>query len=270
MPRENVLIIIIGALAMFFACPFLPGATVEIVPSGSTVVGKTIGEWTADWWNWTGSVPGNVFEDPSGALATQNQSGPVFFVAGTGADGVASRSFDIPQGKHVLFPLINWIIAAGPDPGFDSTAEEVEAVTTATINPANLFATIDGIDVPDLASHRERSPINFTYATVEGAGGFPPGTYTDANADGYWLMLAPLPPGEHTLHFGGTATEYAPLEVPSFTINATANVSVIPLPPAVFTAMPVLALMAAASLRGVRKSQICGFLKGGNRQWRSQ
>src|SRR5690349_10924639 len=106
--------------AVFITCVLawsaLTLAAPVVVPGGSTVAGKTIGQWTADWWNWTGSVNGNVFADTTGALATQNQSGPVFFIAGTQGTSV-TRSFDVPGDKFVLFPLVNFIVANGPDSG---------------------------------------------------------------------------------------------------------------------------------------------------------
>ena len=34
--------------------------------------------------------------------------------------------------------------------------------------------------------------------------GLPAGAYAPAVADGYYLLLAPLPPGPHTITFGGT------------------------------------------------------------------
>src|SRR5439155_16118096 len=155
------------------------------------------------------SVDGNVFADTTGAKANENQSGPVFFVAGTNGGAPVSRSFQVPPGKFVLFPLINWIVVNGADPGFSSTAEEVEALTTGTVDTSKLIATIDGVDVPDLASHRERSPVDFTFTVAAGnTGAFPAGTYIDANSDGYWLMLQPLDDGEHTLHFGGTTKDF--------------------------------------------------------------
>jgi hypothetical protein len=251
-----VAVVLCAALANFaFAGPV-------VLPAGSTVAGKTIGEWTADWWNWSASVNGNIFTDTTGAKANENQSGPVFFVAGTSSGSPpVSRDFTIPSGKFVLFPLINWIVANGPDPGFASTSEEVGALVDGTVDPAKLVASLDGTDVADLASHRERSPENFTF-TVAAAntGGFPPGSYTDANADGYWLMLEPLDAGTHTLHFGGTSKDFVgpdpALTVPSFTIDVTDHVTVqgstaIPLPSALSAGAPVLAmaLLTAAACR---------------------
>lgn len=65
-------------------------ATVEVVPGQSTVAGKTIGEWSADWWNWANSISPNIFNDATGAQANENQSGPVFFVAGTSSGSRAT------------------------------------------------------------------------------------------------------------------------------------------------------------------------------------
>jgi hypothetical protein len=225
-----------------------------VVPAGSTVAGKTIGQWTADWWNWAGAGPANVFTDTTGAAATQNQSGPVFFLAGTQGGTPVTRTFEIPSGKFVLFPLINIIVAAGPDVGFTDTRQEATAFADAQ-STATFVANIDGTDVPDLASHREASPTNFTYVVNAGTSGFPAGTYTDANSDGYWLMLEPLSAGEHTIHFGGTSNDFGPAEgnvlLPSFTVDVTDQVTVpgtaaIPLPAGALAAMPVMAAIAGA------------------------
>jgi hypothetical protein len=224
------------ALTSAIASSVLAGPTVE--PGGSTVAGKTIGQWTADWWNWTGSVTGNVFTDTTGALATQNQSGPVFFVAGTQGTSV-TRTFDVPGDKFLLFPLINFVVANGPDPGFADTQAEAKALIDVGVPASNVFASIDGADVPNLASHREASPVNFTYTALAGSGTFTPGTFTDANSDGYWVMVDPLGSGTHTLRFGGTTNVIdgpdPSFHLDSFDVDVTDNVkagsaSAIPLP----------------------------------------
>ena len=134
-------------------------AGLTVVPGHSSVAGKSVGVYTADWWNWAASIPApGPIADQTGAQATANQSGPVFFIAGTGS-GIppVNRTFDVPQGKYLLFPLLNWIVANGPDPGFADTKSEAIALATNTIDPAKLFATLDGKAVTGLASHREHS-----------------------------------------------------------------------------------------------------------------
>jgi len=254
----NSRLAVLGGVLCLSMCSVV-AAGVTVLPGGSTVAGKSIGQWTADWWNWAGSISPGVFADTTGAQAGVNQSGRVYFVAGTSGGSTVERNFDVPPGKFVLFPLLNWVIANGADPGFTDTQSEAEAITTGTIDPTKLFATLDGQDVPNLASHREKSPVNFTFTVVANSTGFPAGTYTDANADGYFLMLEPLSPGQHTLHFGGTSTDFTGPDpmftVPSFMVDVTSNVTVgaqaIPLPPAALATLPVV--LGAAMVAGWRR-----------------
>ena len=227
-----------GLVAMILLVGANPLQAELILPGGSTVAGRTIGEWTADWWNWVGSQPDatNPLLDLTGANANVNQSGPVFFVPGTRqGNPPITRTFSVPGDKYLLVPLVNWIAANGADPPFASTLEEVHAITTGTVDPSKLFATVDGVPITDLASHREATPGTFTLTKIGSLPAIgPPGTYTDAAADGYWLMLDPLGPGRHTLHFGGTTNSYTTptgsFTLNGFTLDVTAQLEVVPEP----------------------------------------
>jgi hypothetical protein len=250
--------IVFGAAALAALLGFSPGETrggPVVVDAGGTVAGKTISQWTADWWNWAVAEPTgkDPFTDTTGANATLNQSGPVFFVGGqgNGASGPVSRSFDVPGGKFLLVPLVNVLVAAGPDPNFSSTKEEAEKYVTQAAKLDQLFATLDGQAIPNLASHREASPTNFTITFADkNVTGLGPGTFDDANSDGYWLMFNPLSAGNHTLHFGGglDSFEVAPgFSAPPLSVDVTDHVkaSAVPLPPQVLPALACLALAAA-------------------------
>jgi len=239
-------------LLLMFACT---GKAATVVAGQSTVAGQSLGQWTNNWWNWAESFGPGPFTDTTGARAGINQSGPVFFVAGTGGNaGPITRNVTVGNDKFIFLPLINWIVAAGPDPGFPDTKTEAIALATNTINPANLFATIDGVSVPNLASHREASGADFNLTVVNNNDtGFPPATYNDAYGDGYYLMINPLAAGPHTLHFGGTSTPFdaGAFQVPPFTIDVTVNLNVVaaggssnvPLPGAIFSG-PLSGLLA--------------------------
>jgi hypothetical protein len=92
------------------------------------------------------------------------------------------------------------------------------------INTTNdLFTTINGIDAEsaiDLFAHRQKSPVPFSYSVpvdnllgytnsffVNNPGNFQqisiPGTISPVVADGYWVALAPLAPGNYEINFGG-------------------------------------------------------------------
>lgn len=234
-PRGLGLVLALSVVVVLAAGgPRARGAAV--FPGQSTVDGKTLGQWTTEWWKWAESFGPGPFSDTTGARSNLNQGGPVYYLAGSGGNaGPITRNVTVGSDRKVLLPLINWIVAAGADPGFADTRSEANALATNTINPANLFATIDGVPVPNLASHREESGALFTLNVVpNNDSGFPPGTYTDAYGDGYWLMLEPLSPGQHTLHFGGTSTPYnaGAFTVDQFAIDVTVNLNVVPVPAA--------------------------------------
>jgi len=196
--------------------------------------------------------------------ATVTNSGSI---AGTSSGvGPVERSFAVPEGKALLFPLINWIVANGPDAGFPDTTTEAIELVNHTIDPANLVATLDGAAVSNLASHRESPGKLFTLDAPDGNALFPTGTYTDAYADGYWLLVQPPTPGEHTLHFGGTTTQFVgpdgKFTVDSFVVDTTVNLTVtraqpVPLPPALVPGLATLAAAAGAAAR-VRWKRVTG------------
>jgi hypothetical protein len=74
-----------------------------------------------------------------------------------------------------------------------------------------LHASIDGRQVSDLFDHREKAPVfSYTYQLTDNmaailgyAGVDATGPIFPAVADGYYLMLRPLPPGQHVINFGG-------------------------------------------------------------------
>jgi hypothetical protein len=264
--KSSHLFAIVAALGLVSSIASVALAGPVVVDAGGTVAGKTIGQWTADWWNWAVAEPAgkDPLTDTTGANATLNQSGPVFFVGGQGAaaNGAVSRSFDVPGGKYLLVPLVNVLVAAGPDPNFSSTKEEAEKYVTQAAKLDQLFATLDGQAIPDLASHREPSPTNFTITFADkNVTGLGPGTFNDANSDGYWLMFNPLAPGNHTLHFGGglDSFEIAPgFSAPPLSVDVTDQVqsSAVRLPPQMLPAIGCLALVAGVHLKAAASTSM--------------
>jgi hypothetical protein len=182
----------------------------DVLPPHSTVVGKTIGEWSAEWWKWafSFSVPNDPFTDQTGANANLGQSGEVFFIAGT-AGGNAERTFTVPAGKFLLIPLVNAELSQVDEPPGTTAAQVRQDVKAIADQIDSLHATIDGVAVPNLFSHRETSPDFSFIIAPNNAFGEPAGPSGIAVADGYWLMLTPLSANEqHTIQFGGGATAF--------------------------------------------------------------
>ena len=182
-------------LAGLFLSATVPAAVVVESP-GATVAGKTIAAWSANWWQWAAALapPGDPFTDASGAYAGVNQSGPVFFLAGS-PGGNNSRQFNVPINTYVLVPLLasEW---SQLELGFDKTAAEIRQAAQQQANQINsLHASLDGTPISPvtLFTHREVSPdFNFVAVYNNRVGINAVGSSGIAVADGYFLMLAPL------------------------------------------------------------------------------
>jgi hypothetical protein len=204
----------------------------RVLPINSTPAGKTYGQWSAAWWQYVYSLPNSVspFFDGTGAHCGVGQGGSkVFFLVGVAP--TATQSCTVPAGTTLFFPVLNVEsdnVCPLVTPAM--TVVELRSLAKSLMDAAtNLHASIDGVPVQDVSSYRVTSPVfSFTLpATIDNLctafGGTVAGTtISPVVGDGYYLMLAPLPPGTHTLKFGGA--------VPSvgFSIDNTYQIKVSP------------------------------------------
>lgn len=207
----------------------------QVYAPNSIVEGKSIGEWTSDWWNWAYGSPveGNVLTDDTGAFQNTNQTADVFFIAGN-SGGETSRSFTVPNDKPLLLPLINLSYWRTPEPGEDEDpttprdAALVQADVEGLISEVDeLSFSLDGVSIAQDTLFMHRESTTFTgniLADTVGATSEPVGVWPESYTSGYWIMLDPLSPGDHTLNFGGYVDEF------DFRVNVTANVTVVPEP----------------------------------------
>src|ERR1041385_5031375 len=81
-------------------------AQAQVLPNDAIVEGKTIGEWSAEWWKWAFSLPTNQnpLLDPDGSNATNGQPfQSVFFIAGIyEASGAVTRKFSVPANSYLF------------------------------------------------------------------------------------------------------------------------------------------------------------------------
>ena len=194
-----------------------------ILPAKSQPHGKSYAEWVVAWWQWVMSIPAdrNPLTDATGAFAGEGQSGPVWFLAGTFGNSV-DRAYSIPQGKTLVVPVFNWIFGAGafdcdPSvPGVPCDVPTLQASAAFNTEAATVIEVeIDGVAVKNVRDYRASSPGPFTINYPDNSvTGLPSGSYFPNVADGYWLILAPLSAGHHTirLHVVAPATTYGPVE----------------------------------------------------------
>jgi hypothetical protein len=201
-------------LALTLATPMALGQ----VGQGSKASG-TAAELAAAWWQWALSKP--VAENPliggdpdyseeqcNGQPVTATR-GKKWFLAGTweGQRPGVERTCTMPVGTQLFFPVVNSIWIA--DPGQDE--EDVREIANRLVNRIvrdpgfSMVVTVDGKEVKCNRIVRAESPV-FTVSLPEGnLFGVPAGEYGPAVADGLWVALPPLPPGEHTIHFEASA-----------------------------------------------------------------
>jgi hypothetical protein len=180
-----------------------------IFPVNAAPGGKSYGQWTAAWWQWAVSAPAGQnpwFDDTTGQFAAVGQSGQVWFL-GASLGGSVERSFTIPQGKMLFLPVTPWIFgsvagdcgASNPSVTCDVPTLRDSAAVAAT-SVQTMEVSIDEVPVQDIRRYRAISPDSFSVTLPQGdVFGLPAGTYTPQVADGYWLMLAPLAAGTHTI-----------------------------------------------------------------------
>ncbi|WP_437531988.1 hypothetical protein WME79_03745 [Sorangium sp. So ce726] len=205
--------------------------------------GELYSKLAARWWQWVFSIEGtrNPLFDATGEHALEGQSRPVYFLAGVyciiqpdgscdPAEDEVVRRIQIPPGVRLFFPIVNTEIDDFNLPAFlppqciefydpeTNTVTDKPACATAVTDQFDFAsATLDGVEIAGLnppadSIYRVQSD-EFSY-TVPDDNIF---DVLDVEADamtvgpaiteGIYLLLNPLPPGEHTLHFEGASEE---------------------------------------------------------------
>jgi hypothetical protein len=182
---------------------------IRVVPASASPYGKPFGDWGARWWQWGLSIPAddNPILDPTGEDCDAGQKGPVWFLAGT-FGGPVERTCTVPAGKAILLPLLNWVLWYPEDnewavslsvPGNTPTEVLRNLATELTDHTFALGCSVDGVPLADLLSLRGASSTAFAIDLADVIDGYEPGPRKPAVSDGHWLILAPLPRGEHTI-----------------------------------------------------------------------
>lgn len=184
-----------------------PPSNPAVVPPDALVNGKSYGHWAGKWWKWAMELPveGNPTTDTPDFDVTDGQTGDVWNLAAFFSTEPEERTCTIPADKYLMVALLNteWSSLEDPFPQTEEEQAEIAAFVADFIVVDSLFFEIDGVPVEDLGDFRFQSPqFKFKAPTpwIFGATG---GKGT-AVADGYYVMLQPLSPGEHTLHYGGS------------------------------------------------------------------
>jgi len=164
------------------------------------IFGLSYGEWGANWWKWALSIPkpDNPLFDNTGVKCSINQNGSVWLLAGT-YRGSVERQCDILSGKAILFPVIN--VECSVLEGDGKTESELKTCTNGLIKQLRFMeASVDGAKIENLEKYRAQSNLFEFKLPSDNTLGRPAGS-SGSVSDGYWIMLKPLSPGKHEIHF---------------------------------------------------------------------
>lgn len=207
--KRAVVIALSVVLALVVAMPMALGQ----VEHGAAASGKT-GELAADWWQWALSKPiaenpmlggdPDYTEEQCDGQPVGDVPGKKWFLAGTFDGSKAERTCSMPVGTQLFFPVVNYIfVATEPGETEELAREEVNKfINSVLADPKpSIVVTVDGKEVKSKRIVRAESPAFNVTLPEDNVFGLTAGEYGPAVADGLWVALPPLPPGEHTIHF---------------------------------------------------------------------
>ncbi|MGD0812690.1 MAG: hypothetical protein ABSA83_03725 [Verrucomicrobiota bacterium] len=227
MPRSGQFAAALAGLMLLAITASAPAA--EVLPPSSLPYGLSYEEWSAKWWQWSLGQSTNHLELVGGPGICSGTAGSVRFLNGVylpiiGGVTTGTNHVTVSAGTPLFFTIL-----ANYD---DNTTCPISSFTTNTADQlaaevagewsyvTATTCTIDGVAVAGLANPATTEylvlspPFSYTTADQDNvlAGFFGetciPGGFTvyPAVAEGVYLMLSPLSPGRHTIHFDGVVT----------------------------------------------------------------
>ena len=180
-----------------------------------SIAEKPFGSGYASWCEaWVKHIYSTPCDQNPLAASTENrndheQVGPVFFLAGT-LGGTIERTATISATQGIFFPVLNYVATypcpyAGfkPAPGQSLKDFLMRKATEMVDQGTHMSVTLDDMRISDLIPYRVTTELFYFNALPELTclDACVTGELHPAQADGYWIMLRPLAPGQHKLQY---------------------------------------------------------------------
>jgi hypothetical protein len=191
------------------------GSNPYTFPVNSSPYGISYKNWTAKWAAWEYGVPKSYnwnFKDtpgvnyvPKDCSFMQNSSSPVFFLPWVGAEQgtYATVTCIVPHNKAILISVDSGTgDYSDPSVKLKTPSELIRIETESNKYPNKFDATLDGhsLDLINDEAHKVTSDLYNLTLPKDNVWGEPEGP-DKAITQGWWLMLKPLPAGEHSVHY---------------------------------------------------------------------
>ncbi|HMI92120.1 MAG TPA: hypothetical protein VK509_12180 [Polyangiales bacterium] len=168
--------------------------------------GKTYPQHAAAFWKWALSqpTPTNPLADATGENCDVGQSGRNWYLAGGFAGETIVRSCTVPRGKNLVLPVFNFIAAAFPTDPPEQREVGYLRESVSIAEEANVELEIDGKPVKLKGFYEESKVFHVTLPedNIFGLTGSDR-EFSPAVDAGYYVAIAPLPRGLHTIHSYG-------------------------------------------------------------------
>jgi hypothetical protein len=195
---------------------------------------RSTGELAAAWWQWALSKPAAespLFGGGSSYNKKQCDGEPVtatpdetWFLAGLAGTDAVERTCTVPAGSTLFFPVVtSSFVFTDPETDTDEQARESASgfMDALLADPDfEMSVTVDGEEIKKSRIVRAETPFFEVQLPRNNVFGEPQGEYR-AFADGLWVTLGPLPPGEHTIEWEMSAPNVG------FSQNITYNLTVV-------------------------------------------
>jgi len=167
----------------------------SVLPIGSNPHGKSYTEWSVLWWQWFLPLTAEQF-----ATCSVGHDGHVaFLLAGPPACNVT-----VAPGTSLFFPIANVECSSLEDPPFhgDTPDQRKDCAAYWAGFIGALGVEIDHVALQDLSSYHVLSPdFDFQVGSDNVFNIQCSGECSGrSSGDGYYLMLAPLSAGSHSIH----------------------------------------------------------------------
>ncbi len=196
----------------------------QVLEPRSLPYGLSYEEWSAKWWQFFYGQSTNDMEPLGSPGICEGSASRVLFLNGAPTSTTETNHATILADTPLFLAILAFTADNTACPVTDFTTNSADVLTAEAVSGWNSAATlttctIDGVVVPGLENPTNTIynvvSVPFSYTTAEkdnivavseGEPCLPGGlTVYPAVADGVYLMLSPLSPGKHKIHFVGEA-----------------------------------------------------------------
>jgi hypothetical protein len=214
--RASLILPLVLLPSFFLTFIIMPTHADELNPGVYSIDSKPFDvsyhEWVGRWWNWTAGIPADAHpRDNVEASCNIHQSGPVWFLPDPLSEEPVTRVCDVPVGKAIFIPIVTGELSSieRPDYSDEQLIEHAGDCDDTSIRSAE----VDGVNIKGLddnITYRTNTSKIFNFAIGEdNVYNWKPGVY-HSFAEGWFLFLEPLKPGEHTIQLKGIITSTIP------------------------------------------------------------